>query len=177
MGQTIINHQIRVKLKLNCLEYCMADFLQSGKSTGVSASDYLGISNNQTFELILELEKKGIIRLGEMTREASITDKWKNEFRVDGRIEEIWVLHRAGNKQNAIERLPKALKLISMDELKGKLKTYLKACAESNSFPKNLDTWLNPKKQYWNDPLPKRMPKPWEKPAQKQETNNYVLRK
>jgi len=69
-------------------------------------------------------------------------------------FDELWKIHAKGNKKTAKDRFAKAIKKISFEELKSKLEPYVK----SNDFCylKGLDVWLNPDKEYWNDPIVKK---------------------
>lgn len=66
----------------------------------------------------------------------------------------LWKIHAKGNKKTAKLRFIKAMKLISFDEIKLILESYVK----SNDFVylKGLDVWLNPEKEHWNDPIVKK---------------------
>ncbi len=175
MGLSTINHSIRVKLKLNCLEYCFAEFVASDNVNKYSAADYLGISNKQIAELIDSLRAKEVFQKEDESRRVLVSEKWKSEFRITDRIDELWPLHRQGSKQKARERLAKVLQQTSMEELQTKLKAYVNACTASDSFPKNLDTWLNPKNKHWDDPLPQRRSL-FKNPSQpKVDTTKYII--
>lgn len=69
-------------------------------------------------------------------------------------FDELWKMHPKGNKKTAKDRFVKVVKKISFAELKEKLEPYIK----SNDFCylKGLDVWLNPEKEYWNDPIVKK---------------------
>ncbi len=179
-GTSTINHAIRVKLKLNCLEYCVADFIYQGLDARHGAVDYLKISNDQFICTLNSLEAKQIISF-DFDRIYSMTEKWNAEFRMiepANLIDQIWPLHKYGNKPTCIKRLPQVLKKISMEELIVKLKAYLKACSEGDVSTKMLSTWLDPAKEHWNDPLPKPMKKFTNSftPVPKQDNANYTLK-
>ncbi len=159
---TLIDHSIRVKLKLNCLEYAVADYIANNKIQNVlgECAAYLGISIQQADQCYQSLIDKYLMMNNGVGVDFEVTDKWKNEFKEpESRIKEIWPIHPHGNKPTCIKRLPKVLKKITMDELVQKLNDYLNACAKSDRAVKNLSTWLDPEKEYWNDPLPVPMKK------------------
>lgn len=91
MGQTIIDHDIRVKLRLNCLEYCLADFLSKGLHHTASIIEYLGITNSQMNDLFLLLASMGITQKDKYGV-VSCTTKWTSEFKkektIDKKIED-----------------------------------------------------------------------------------------
>jgi len=155
--KTTIDHDVRFKLRLNCLEYCILDYLSGIKFDGDTNSALeasLFIAPNLRMTMLDDLMHKGFLMHTDISKYA-VTDKWHNAFKVDANlIDVLWKVHPAGSKVTCRERLPKVLKKIGIDELKVKLEAYLKACKESNSYAKNLDTWLNPKTEHWLDPLP-----------------------
>jgi hypothetical protein len=63
----------------------------------------------------------------------------------------LWNLHAKGNKLTARQRFDKVISKVPLEELESKLKAYI----QSNEFVylKGLDVWLNPQKEYWNDPI------------------------
>lgn len=69
-------------------------------------------------------------------------------------FDELWSIHKKGNRASAKQRLPKVLKKIKYEELRVLLLAYVK----SNDFCylKGLDVYLNPLKEHWNDPIVKK---------------------
>ncbi len=174
IGTTTINHAIRVKLKLNCLEYCVMDFYVNSKATPEMTEyiNFLGISSSQVTQIIDSLINKDLLSYG------IVSDKWHNEFKADNTLaEQLWAMHRYGNKPTVIKRLPKVLKKISFDDLVVKLKAYLAACENGDVSKKMLSTWLDPEKEHWSDPLPQPMKKLFgQKPEPKQDTKKYIIK-
>lgn len=81
---TLIDHSIRVKLKLNCMEYCVMDFYSNSNKHPevIEYINFLGINCEQVFSCINSLINKGLLKNGE------ILDKWKNEFKKESSIDE-----------------------------------------------------------------------------------------
>ncbi len=152
---TSIDHKIRIKLLLTMEEYCVLDFLCDRKEL-TKYSDYennLGINKGQVGVILASLKKKQMIQQ-RASGEIVVCDLWKNQFKKIDFIDILWNIHMAGSKQKARQRLPAVLKKIGLDELKKKLEQYVKACNDSGSYAKNLDAYLNPKSEHWNDPIP-----------------------
>ncbi len=167
-GTSTIDHNIRCKLKLNCLEYAVADYIATHKIQNVldPCAKFLGISIEQANKLYQSLIDKYLMMNNGVGCDFECTDKWKDEFKaektedkIEEKTEELWKLHRYGNKPTCKKRLPKVLKKLSFEELKDKLIKYLKACDSSDTSKKMLSTWLDPEKEYWQDPLPVAKPK------------------
>lgn len=91
MGKTIIDHSIRVKLKLNCLEYCVADSIASSpdEHKEIICSE-IGVTLDQFLNLAATLISKGIINkhAGFDSNNFHVTNKWKNEFKKENSIED-----------------------------------------------------------------------------------------
>jgi hypothetical protein len=64
---------------------------------------------------------------------------------------ELWSIHKKGNRKTAQERFNKVVKKVPLEKLKSILSEYIK----SNDFQylKGLDVWLNPEKCHWEDPI------------------------
>jgi hypothetical protein len=162
---TVIDHDIRIRLKLNCIEYCIAS-LSNLTTELYPLVLFFGLSPKQANDSINSLIDKNIIEL--IGNNYIVTDKWKNEFRSDDKIDLIWKIHPTGSKSVCRTRLTSVLKKISIEDLCIKLKEYLSACKETNTYSKNLETWLNPKAEHWLSPLPTK--KEFSKPGNNQAT-------
>ncbi len=83
MGKTTIDHEIRVKLKLNCLEYCVADYIATHKIQNMltPCAEYLGITLEQADKIYMGLANKHIMCLNGVGVNMEVTDKWENEFK------------------------------------------------------------------------------------------------
>ncbi len=83
-----------------------------------------------------------------------LLSKYNGEVKKKGSSAEfdaLWKLHAKGNKLTARQRFDKVISKVPFQELESKLKEYI----QSNEFIylKGLDVWLNPQKEYWNDPI------------------------
>lgn len=166
MITSTINHKIRTKLNLTIDEYVCLDYLSQNKLARLS--DFkrdLGLDSDFLFSISQSLKaKKMVVRKDD---KLEISELWTNEFKAnDSDFKVLWKIHAKGNLQTAKERFAKVMLKNNLDDIKEKLINYLKACSESDTFPKNLDTWLNPKKEHWNNPLPVRLAEK-NKPVQK----------
>ncbi len=174
---TLIDHTIRRLLGITVDEYVIMDYLSSIKkiATYKDYLDDLGFEREQALLRLKALKERGLIVRSD---EGLLlpTKLWKDAFKVDDRIDEIWPLHPAGTKAICRKRLPYVLKKISLGELQKKLSTYLDWCKANDVYSKNLDTWLNPKSEHWNASLQPREKKlPFgQQPAKKEP--NYSIR-
>lgn len=158
-GKSIIDHSIRVEMKLSLEEYVLLDFIHTWNlhnTAPILVKDYYyatGIINEDLIDLFQRLKDRGMICKHHKKDGPDVTQRWKDLFNTDGQFEEMWTLHRKGNKATAKDRFFKVIKKIEYQELKAKLIAYLKNCDEYNIFKKGLDVWLNPEREHWNNPL------------------------
>jgi hypothetical protein len=100
-GSTTINHEIRVKLGLNCSEYCMMDHLSRKEDKGEFA-DTLSVFISTGFAevaqtaLLKELMKKAMVAVVSGVdgkgQEIKISQKWLDAFPdIDREFEFFWV--------------------------------------------------------------------------------------
>jgi len=155
-GQTLINHSIRVRLKLSLQEYSLLDFLFTwfkSNTNSPSVKDYwIGIGCDPAEEQVKLLLSK-LVQKGFLTLDHNTTELWEKEFVKDSSatFDVLYKMHQKGNKKTARERFNKVVKKVPFAELESKLKAYI----ASNEFQylKGLDVWLNPAKEHWNDPI------------------------
>lgn len=148
-GTSIINHSIRIKLNLTLHEYILLDFIFSSKNGNLTFNDYytnLGFNKTETQNIINSLKEKKFLV---WNNKIDVCHQWKNEFNVDDKVDELWLIHPSGTKAKVKQRLPNVLKQINYIDLKDKLIKYVESCNINESFPKNLDTFLNPKDKNW----------------------------
>jgi hypothetical protein len=150
---TIIDHKIRVKLKLGLQEYTLLYFLSEwfktnkNKPTNEDFINLIGCKFDDATQLFLmKLKQKNFI-----TSDYKPTNLWNSEFGSSAGFDKLWEIHAKGNKILSKQRLIVVLKKVSFEELESKLREYV----QTNEFEylKNLDVWLNPKMEHWNDPL------------------------
>lgn len=151
---TIIDHKIRVKLKLSLQDYTLLYFLSEwfktnkNKPTNEDFINLIGCKlEDATTQLFLtKLQQKNFIN-----KDYVPTSLWENEFGSSASFDSLWKLHPKGSKILSKQRLIVVLKKVPFEELEAKLSEYVK----TNEFEylKNLDVWLNPKMEHWNDPL------------------------
>jgi len=159
-GYSTINHAVRVQLQLSLEEYVLMDFIfqeNQKRTTSIRFDDYFkatGFINENIKELFSLMKDRGLLVLDTKYNRPDVFDEWKAIFSSSDLFAQLWKIHAKGNQPTAKERLPKALKMITFELLKEKLKRYVAACNANQTFKKGLDVWLNPQKEHWNDPLP-----------------------
>ncbi len=155
-GITTINQRVRVQLKLSMEEYAVMDFIFNWNkkfTTNAKLMDYYrqtGYVAEEINILLKSMKDRGLLL---WNGRIDVFPEWYAIFSTSGLDDQIWAIHKTGNKQLVRERLPKVLKKISFEDLKLKLENYLKWCDQTEKFKKNLSTWLDPNKEYWNDPI------------------------
>lgn len=83
VGSSTINHAARVKLGLNCSEYCLIDLVVRKKEKSEHFHDddahiYLGFNDNEVMVLVKSLIMKGFLLIQD--DKYVLTDKWANGF-------------------------------------------------------------------------------------------------
>lgn len=158
-GTSVINHRIRINLKLSLEEYVLMDFIHSWnqKNTApITFGDYFKATGFLSLEGIEEkfsrMKTMELLWWDDKKKRVDVCQEWKNAFKTDALVKELWSIHPKGNLQTAKERLPKVLLKIQIEMLIPKLKAYI-ASEPDEQYRKGLDVWLNPKKEHWNDPL------------------------
>ena len=160
-GSTVINHNVRLNLKLSLEEYTLLDFIHNWNKLNnnpITFANYYsqtGFIYTEIDTLFKLLKEKGLLVWDAPKKRVDVSDEWKDIFNTDRLFTSVWKMHPHGAKQIAKERLPKVLRKISLEDLQKKLKQYLAFCKENNRFAKDLSTWLNPKNEHWNDPIGK----------------------
>jgi len=158
-GSTTINHRIRVEFKLSLEEYVLLDFIfnwNKKSNEAIRFKDYYvatGFINNDIIELFKVLKEKKLLIKDLNKNRVDVAPEWTALFSTDGSIERLWKIHPKGNKKQASLKLGRVLKKISIDELCSKLTHYVKWCDATNTFKKDLSTWLNPELEHWNNDL------------------------
>ncbi len=155
-------------MKLSMEEYIVLDFVYNhnqNKKEDITFRDYYretGLLPEDVNGFMRHMKERGLLVWNEKEKRVDVNDEWKGNFTTQDLANELWKMHPKGNKATVKERLPKVLKKIPFDELKAKLKAYLDDCALAYSSPKyykSLDTWLNPAKEHWMNPLISQMKK------------------
>lgn len=82
-GSSTINHAARVKLGLNCSEYCLLDFMSRREESkhemdSTDVYTHLGFSTIEIQAMLRMLITKGFIRADDY--KYTMTDKWSNGF-------------------------------------------------------------------------------------------------
>lgn len=152
-GSSIVDHRIRISLKLNCNEYIVAQFMDlHGLETDIdlrrtSVYKHLGMGLNEFHAYLLTLEKKGYVKNNKLT------ELWTSAFDKKAEFEQLWIcFNKKGNKQTAKERFYKVIKKINVEELLIRANTYQKNVAHKDfQYRLGLDTYLEPTKQRWMD--------------------------
>jgi hypothetical protein len=174
-GFSVINHYVRLQLGLNLQEYIFLDYIfhtnKKRLKAPISFLDYYkgtGIVPKDISELIENLKRKNLLvwdssyatvnKHGKKGR-VDVCEWWKYSFNDKDMIKQLRKIHRYGNKKTIEERLPKVIQKIPFEELKAKLIAYMEWCTKTGTYAKNLSTWLNPKREHWNDELEDRAPK------------------
>lgn len=152
-GSSTVDHRTRIALKLNCNEYIVAQFIDlHGLETDIEIRrkhvyKKLGMGLNEFHAYLLTLEKKGFVK------DLKLTELWTNAFEKKAEFEQLWIcFNKKGNKQTAKERFYKVIKLINVDELLLRGKTYQDNVAHKDfDYRLGLDTYLQPDKKRWMD--------------------------
>lgn len=161
-GKSIIDHSIRLQLKLTLEEYVLLDFIHTWNASKKDAATFrnfyiaTGIIQADTKHYLNKMKDKGLIVWDAKHKRVEAFQRWVNVFSSDGLLDELWKIHAKGSKVKARERLPKVLKKITFEELKQKYQAYITACKSAGKefeFIKGLDVFLNPKNEHWNDPI------------------------
>lgn len=172
-GHTTINHNIRVKLGMNCSEYVMMDFIQEQKNKGIipDVSDCwrkTGFKEEEQTHLIKNLIMKNFIEVSKKDpNDFEIREKWKNAFKsIDDEFEIFWhelnpEKHKfevcwTGSKPLAKSNFLKVRKKYAFDFLLKQRSEYfefLKACHETG-FPRQkmmCTVFLGPQERFLED--------------------------
>jgi hypothetical protein len=85
IGSTTINHEARIRLSLNCSEYCLLDHLSKKTEKGDQADTltiYIntGFTVKETQMLLNSLILKGFVRIETEAGKYSLTTKWEEAF-------------------------------------------------------------------------------------------------
>lgn len=161
IGSTTINHEARIRLSLNCSEYCLLDHLSRKTEKGDQADTltiYIntGFTVKETQILLNSLVLKGFVRIESETGKYSLTTKWEEAFpdiekefdnifwRTDRKV--VWT----GTKKKALEYYVKTRKKYSavflMDQ-RNNYFNYLKLQKELRNFDQQkmmCQVFLNP---------------------------------
>lgn len=158
-GKTTISHHLRLSLSLSLEEYTVLDFVfahnQESRKEITFGDLYTstGFMPNDARAFIKNLKDKGLLVWNKKENRIDVYDEWKIAHGTSDYFEDLWKILKKGNKATAKDRFPKVMKKIEFPELKQKLINYVNHCDRYNIFKKGLDVWLNPAKEYWNDPL------------------------
>ena len=166
LNYTLILHQIRKKLKLSLLEYCIADsiyHLSNNPSSNIpgwcfatkeTIANFLGTSQRTIFNNLTKLIEKGLIEKDESTGYIRTTKKWYEKvvlIRMNGEYGE-----KLGISSDTMKKLHSGYEETSHKTMK-KLQTYNNK--DSNS---NKDTVIKYKNERYERPTgepPKLYPK------------------
>lgn len=185
-GHSTINHNLRVKLRLNCSEYVMMDFLHNQKIASKvpdiqDCYKATGFSENEQKAVLTKLIEKGmLINPDKFASEFIITDKWLNVFTsVEKEFEEFFWLKDGkkcwtGSKPQAKKNFVFVRKNYELDFLISQRDWYflfLEECEKKNFFRQKMmcSVFLGPQERFledWKEQYEKLAPKKKE-PAKK----------
>lgn len=157
---SVINHNIRVELGLNCDEYIVMDILLENYCKQPfdfrqTIKDATGINHYHSEPIINELIKYKMLFISFGVY--IISDKWLSRFNVDADFQEFWSLFREyGNKANSLKNYKIVRKSVDRETLHSAAVAYLAYCDEKYSDQKYVNpaqTWLDPKAKRWEDKL------------------------
>lgn len=162
-GTSVINHAVRLKLKLNCSEYVYLSYLASCvkksividpmevyKETGMDVNEQNVLTKTFIANAFVFIEKDG-----SLTLTSKWFDAWPNH---EKEFEEFWFKDKkaiwTGSKKKALEFYIKVRKQISKDKLIEQRNKYLEFIAATRKTGFNRDVmmaerWLNPKNEYY----------------------------
>ena len=172
-GKTIMNHGIRVKLGLTCIEYVLLDFIkgwQDKNDKRIRYSDlwiFTGIAPEHIPDLWKNLIAKEMVYYDDETGLVTTDSKFDECFNKDNDFQDFWehygrvldndknytLIGNIGNRQMAMKNYRKAIKVITPAELKQKAREYTDYCVASTRYIQHASTWLNPVNRKWEDIL------------------------
>ncbi len=151
---TIINHSIRNKLGLTLREYVVLDILRNWflkEKKPITFNEYkkmylTAVSVHVTY---VKLLSKGFL-FKDVDGKIKPTEKWNINFADNtDEFEELWELHKIGNKQKAKSAFFNAIKVDSFDNIKKGLVAYIEFRNQTDQFPIHLSSFLNHKNKEW----------------------------
>lgn len=159
IGSTTINHEARVRMALNCSEYCLLDHLARKTEKGDQADAltiYIntGITVKETQAILGNLVLKGFARID--NGKYSLTNKWYEAFPdIEKEFDNnFWRINRevvwTGTKKKALEyyiRLRKRYSSVFLMEQRNNYFNYLKLQKELRKFDQQkvmCQVFLNP---------------------------------
>lgn len=158
-GHTIVDHNIRVSLKLTIDEYVMADIIyrynQTHKIGGVTYRRYYSECGFQPLEvqvIMHQLKQKGILVWDGKRQRTTTSLIWNKFFDSDELFEQLWKINSRGNKQEARDNFNKSKLLVPFNVLLEKLQEYVDS-KNDPQFIMKLSNWLDPKKKHWEDEI------------------------
>lgn len=148
-GKTIISHKIRVKLELNCMEYCFLELIEKSQVRGdYMTEDFfwrrMGIKKDELYKLLSKLKANGFIEKGK-NHMPIVTDKWKFAFEISvEEFETFWFLNKkccwpGSSKKESFVKYKEVRKLYSAEYLIKKRNEYFMFLAKpENEFRQKM---------------------------------------
>lgn len=172
-GKTIMDHKIRIKLGLTCIEYVLLDFIKTWQDKGDKRIRYnelwifTGIAPEHIPELWKNLLAKNMVYYDEETKLVTTASAFDECFNKDNDFQDFWehygrildannnyeLIGNVGNRPMALKNYRKAIKNISPEELKAKMRLYIEHCYKEKKYIQHASTWLNPMNRKWEDVL------------------------
>ena len=146
-GRTIIDHNIRIQLKLTCEEYVVLDLIYTNP----------GIKYQKIYDALEFYPSRRLLfpecEFVNIENDChTTTDKWNYHFKLsETDFESFWKIAPKGSKAMAKVKFSRCLKLTDGATISEAYKKYILWADALQRFRKDTCTWLNPENRAWED--------------------------
>lgn len=165
-GSSVINHKVRMKLKLTMEEYCLLDLIHrlnlKDKEVNYDRIErYIGLNLEDGKRTLLSLHSKGFIARYKNTTKIVVNKIWSqvHETVVEDDFEVFWRKENGiswtGSKKEAMVKYKSARESYTADFILEKKRAYFLFLSQPEmSFRQvmNAARFLNPKNEHFNEP-------------------------
>lgn len=158
---SVINHNIRVLLGLDCAEYVVMDVLHElycdqPITLNVRLANRLGYSKEEAQDIINDLcEKQMLYVTSDFITHYIISEKWLSQFNVDTDFGEFWKIFREhGNRVASKKNYSIVRKSVDRETLHEAAANYVGWADENiteDIYRLKTQSWLDPGKKRWMD--------------------------
>lgn len=162
-GSSIINHKVRVKLQLNCSQYCYMQYIADSfkknafidqmdvyKAIGMDANQQKSLADELIIKSFLYIDQHGIV---------FPTDKWASGWpKLEVEFDEFWKKDGkncwTGSKKEGLSLYIKARKKIDKETIIAQRNRYFEFLVITrktgfNRSASSVEKWLDPKKEMY----------------------------